>query len=99
MYGCVGKILNPDTVSQSFKLIVSQNGLHPIRFHDLRHSYIPILAALTDNPKMVQDSARHANISTKFNVYAHTKNKVPSRVFRKLVFSCLVDKQLTGDKI
>ncbi|MBO5258322.1 MAG: tyrosine-type recombinase/integrase [Clostridia bacterium] len=40
-YVCVdamGNLLKPQYITEHFKVILKQNGLRPIRFHDLRHS-------------------------------------------------------------
>lgn len=42
-YICVdemGKLFRPNYVTDHFKLLLHQNGLRPIRFHDLRHPYV-----------------------------------------------------------
>ncbi len=36
----VGNLLTPEYVSRRFQLILANNGLKKIRFHDLRHSYV-----------------------------------------------------------
>lgn len=44
-------------------------------WHTFRRTYITWVAAVTDNPKVTMELARHANISTTMNVYADLKKQ------------------------
>ena len=69
----VGDLLKPDYVSSAFRDLIKANNLPHIRFHDLRHSCISLLA--NDNRftmKQIQDYTRHANYLTTANIYSHT---------------------------
>lgn len=42
-YVCVdaiGKIIKPNYVTNHFKVLLKENNMRPIRFHDLRHPYV-----------------------------------------------------------
>jgi integrase len=69
----VGDLLKPDYITSKFKKLLKANGLPPIRFHDLRHSCISLLANDSRfSMKQIQDYARHANFLTTANIYSHT---------------------------
>lgn len=69
----VGNLLKPDYITAKFRKLLKANNLPPIRFHDLRHSCISLLANDSRfTMKQVQDYARHANFLTTANVYSHT---------------------------
>lgn len=46
--------------------------MKPIRFHDLRHSYIYLPVNNDFNMKLVQEYAGHADFTLTANTYAHT---------------------------
>ena len=46
-------------------------GIHPIRFHDLRHTQVTLLLSLGENPKVVQERLGHAKISMTLDTYSH----------------------------
>ena len=69
----VGNLLKPDYITSKFRKILKNSSLSPIRFHDLRHSCISLLANNSRfSMKQVQDYARHANFLTTANIYSHT---------------------------
>lgn len=73
----VGELLKPDYITSKFKKLLEANNLPPIRFHDLRHSCISLLANDSRfSMKQIQDYARHANFLTTANVYSHTNIEV-----------------------
>ena len=61
----------PDYVSNSFKLILRNFGLRPIRFHDLRHSCASLLLANGVPMKQIQEWLGHSDFSTTANIYSH----------------------------
>ncbi len=75
-YVCVnaiGDLLKPDYITSKFKKLLKVNSLPPIRFHDLRHSCISLIANDSRfSMKQIQNYARHANFLTTANVYSHT---------------------------
>ncbi len=69
----VGDLLKPDYITSKFRKLLKTNNLQPIRFHDLRHSCISLLANDSRfTMKQIQDYARHANFLTTANIYSHT---------------------------
>ena len=67
----MGNLLMPDYVSNSFKLILRNFGLRPIRFHDLRHSCASLLLANGVPMKQIQEWLGHSDFSTTANIYSH----------------------------
>ena len=66
-----GRPFSPDYVSQRFQLILKNNDLRKIRFHDLRHSTASVLVSMGYNLKDIQEWLGHADIKTTANIYAH----------------------------
>ena len=46
-------------------------GLHPIRLHDLRHTWAPLALSAGEHPKVVQERLGHAAIAITLDVYSH----------------------------
>ncbi len=67
----VGNLLTPEYVSRRFQLILANNGLKKIRFHDLRHSCASLLLANGVSMKEIQDWLGHSDFSTTANLYSH----------------------------
>ena len=83
----VGDLLKPDYITSKFKKLLKANNLPPIRFHDLRHSCISLLANDSRfTMKQIQDYARHANFLTTANVYSHTNIDI-----KKNELDCITD--------
>ncbi len=73
-YVCVdqmGKLFRPNYITDHFKLILKQNGLRLIRFHDLRHSCASLLLAQGVPMKQIQDWLGHSTFATTADIYAH----------------------------
>lgn len=66
-----GKLIRPDYISEHFKILLKNNGLRHIRFHDLRHSCASLLLAKGIPMKAIQEWLGHSNFSTTANIYAH----------------------------
>lgn len=66
-----GGHLHPDTISKSFKQLVTQAALPTIRLHDLRHTHVAILAA-TDVPiRVISERLGHASVAFTLDRYGH----------------------------
>ena len=73
-YICVdalGRLITPQYVSNHFQIILKENGLRKIRFHDLRHSCASLLLANNIPMKMIQDWLGHSDMATTANIYPH----------------------------
>ena len=73
-YICVdalGRLYRPDYVTSHFAVLLKQNGMRHIRFHELRHSCASLLLAKKVPMKMIQDWLGHSDIQTTSNIYSH----------------------------
>jgi len=67
----IGQLYTPDYVTNHFGVLLNQNGLRHIRFHELRHSCASLLLAKKVPMKMIQDWLGHSDIQTTSNIYSH----------------------------
>jgi integrase len=67
-----GTVINPSNLrNRSFKPLLKHAGLHPIRFHDLRHTCATLLLSKDVNPKVVSEMLGHASVSITLDIYSH----------------------------
>ena len=66
-----GRPLSGFHASRRFKKLLSDAGLPPMRYHDLRRGAASLMAALGIPPKVAMEILGHAQISTTMNVCAH----------------------------
>lgn len=57
--------------------------MRKIRFHDLRHSFISNIQLLTNNDKVLQKIARHADASFTKRKYVHIKEDACTETLTK----------------
>ncbi len=67
----IGELIKPDYVTNHFKILLRDNNLKQIRFHDLRHSCASLLLAQGVPMKMIQDWLGHSDMGTTANIYSH----------------------------
>lgn len=67
----MGKLFRPNYITDHFKLLLAQNGLRKIRFHDLRHSCASLLLAQGIAMKQIQDWLGHSTFNTTADIYSH----------------------------
>lgn len=67
----LGRLYRPNYVTDHFGVILRQNNLRHIRFHDLRHSCASLLLANKIPMKMIQDWLGHSDMGTTSNIYSH----------------------------
>lgn len=70
-----GAPLSGSVVTHDFQDILKRAGLHRIRFHDLRHSYISAMGTQGLPARVVMELVGHSSINTTMNIYSHV---VPS---------------------
>jgi len=79
-----GQLLSPDYVSQHFVVLLKNNNMPPIRFHDLRHSSASFLKYLGFDLKDIQTWLRHKDIQTTMNLYTHLDMEAKENIADKL---------------
>lgn len=67
----VGERIKPGYITQNFAIVLKNNKLKKIRFHDLRHSCASLLYANGVSLKEIQEWLGHSDISTTSNIYTH----------------------------
>ena len=66
-----GPVEAQNVVNRSFKSLLERAGLPPIRFHDLRHSCLSLLAQRGEPIRDLQALAGHATASFTLQRYTH----------------------------
>ena len=90
-YICVdtmGKLFRPEYVTDHFRLLLKNNGLRHIRFHDLRHSCASLLLSKGVPMKAIQEWLGHSTYSTTANFYTHLEDNYKTESANVLA-SCL----------
>ena len=72
----IGKIFRPEYITDHFALLLKNNNLRHIRFHDLRHSCASLLLARGIPMKAIQERLGHSTYSTTANLYAHLESNM-----------------------
>jgi integrase len=67
----MGNLTKPGFVTQNFSIILENNKLRKIRFHDLRHSCASLLLANGVSLKEIQEWLGHSTFATTADIYAH----------------------------
>lgn len=83
-----GKPFTPDFVTRHFTILLRNNGLPHIRFHELRHSCASLLLNNGSTLKDVQEYLGHSNIKTTADIYGHLD------MMRKNELSNLLESQI-----
>lgn len=73
-----GKLFRPEYITDHFQIILKNNGLRHIRFHDLRHSCASLLLSKGVPMKAIQEWLGHSTYSTTANFYAHLEDNYKS---------------------
>ena len=68
----LGKPLNPSNMLDDFRVLLRENGLPAIRFHDLRHTSISFQLEMGTSLNTVQRRAGHSKASVTSDIYGHT---------------------------
>jgi len=79
-----GKPVDPSNLSRDWRNWADKNGLHGMRFHDLRGSYVSLLIETGNDIRTVQELARHADARTTLAMYARTRQPVKDQAIERL---------------
>lgn len=82
-----GKPFSPDYVSSHFALVLKNNHLPHIRFHELRHSCASLLLNNGCTLKDVQEYMGHADIQMTANIYGHLDTQRKQLLTEKMTAS------------
>lgn len=78
-----GDPLSPDRLSRTFRALVAEHGLPPIRLHDLRHGAATLALAAGVELKVVQDMLGHSSIVLTADTYTSVLPEVAHRTAEK----------------
>jgi len=67
----LGQRIKPNFITQNFGILLKNNQLRKIHFHDLRHGCASLLLANGVSMKEIQEWLGHSDFSTTANIYAH----------------------------
>lgn len=90
-YVCVnpmGELLKPDYVTDHFRLVLEENGLRHIRYHDLRHTVASLLINNGVPLMHVSDYLGHKDIQVTANIYGHldkTSKEISANVINNVL--------------
>lgn len=90
-YVCVnpmGDLLKPDYVTDHFRLVLEENGLRHIRYHDLRHTVASLLINNGVPLMHVSDYLGHKDIQVTANIYGHldkTSKEISANVINNVL--------------
>ena len=76
-YICVdsmGKLFRPEYVTDHFRLLLKNNNLRHIRFHNLRHSCASFLLSIGVPMKAIKEWLGYSTYSTTANFYIHLED-------------------------
>lgn len=79
-----GKPLVGSTIHYVMQKVLTDSGLPPIRFHDLRHTHATLLLKAGVHPKVVQERLGHASIAITLDTYSHVLPSMQADVSEKL---------------
>ncbi|MEV4670839.1 tyrosine-type recombinase/integrase [Actinomadura sp. NPDC049382] len=78
-----GDPLVPDRLSRTFRALIAEHGLPPIRLHDLRHGAATLALAAGVELKVVQDMLGHSSIVLTADTYTSVLPEVAHRAAEK----------------
>ncbi|HYN10938.1 MAG TPA: site-specific integrase [Vicinamibacterales bacterium] len=67
----IGTPIEQSNLSKSFKALLKDAGLPPIRLHDLRHTAATLLLTQGVSPRVIMETLGHSQISLTMNTYSH----------------------------
>jgi integrase len=67
----VGTLIHPRNFERSFKRLLKDSKVTPVRLHDLRHLHVSLLVSRGFDPRSIADRVGHTNPSFTLDVYSH----------------------------
>ena len=95
----MGKLFRPEYVTDHFRLLLKNNGLRHIRFHDLRHSFASIA---NDNKVSLHDislALGHSEERTTSKIYIHTFDDLKKNTVLAVYDNIMQDKKIKFDSV
>ncbi|MBI4236302.1 MAG: site-specific integrase [Chloroflexi bacterium] len=83
----LGRPLSGFHALRRLRSLVVAAGLPPMRYHDLRHGAISLMAALGIPPRVAMEIAGHSDIGTTMNIYSHVPQEVQQEAAEKIAAS------------
>jgi integrase len=80
----IGTPLEPRRITREFRVLLTSDGLPPIRLHDLRHSCATLLLAQGVSPCVVMETLGHSQVSLTLNTYSHVLPVLQQEAARKM---------------
>ena len=71
----LGNLIPPSQVTEHFPVVLKQNNMRPIRYHDLRHTCASLLLSKDVNMKVIQVWLGHSSMKTTSDTYSHLESK------------------------
>lgn len=66
-----GTFVLPSNLGRAFRLLLKDEDIKKIRFHDLRHTHASLLFKQNIHPKIVQERLGHSTIQMTLDTYSH----------------------------
>lgn len=94
-----GKLINPGYITQHFGIVLRNNGLRKIRFHDLRHSCATLLRHNGARMEDIQRWLGHSTIGTTEKIYAHFEEEEHLVSAERIAKALQPDTDDSGEKL
>jgi integrase len=79
------KPIEPRTYRNHYKQLITSLGIHPLKFHGLRHSFATRCIESNCDYKTVSVILGHADISTTLNLYVHPNMEHKKKCIDKMI--------------
>ena len=82
--GIDGAALHPDTITGTFRTIVTDLDLPRIRLHDLRHTSATLALKAGVHPKVVSERLGHATVGITLDLYSHVLDSMQAEAAEQI---------------
>jgi len=72
----IGRAVNPQHMSQTFRALLGRAGLPRMRVHDLRHTAATLLLEAGVHPRVVAERLGHSTPALVMNIYGHVTERM-----------------------